>query len=249
MTGAGLAGNVAVITGGGSGIGLAVAERFAVAGAHVVVGDLRPPESSGAITGVSCDVTVEDDVAELMATATALGSLRTVVTAAGYSMKSPIDEMDIEAWRQILDVNLTGTMLAIKHAVPALRAAGGGSIVTIASIASFCTTSRHNGAYAATKGAVTALTRALVHELGPAGIRINAIAPGVIATPLVAAHGDAWAASRSTMIPLGRLGRSSEIADLALFLAGQESSYITGQLLIADGGVTSVLMTKSPDET
>lgn len=238
------ASGVAVVTGGASGIGRAVAERLLADGALVVSGDLRDAELPGDPArwrSVRCDVTVEDDLAGLMAAAEELGPLRTLVSCAGISAKIPIDEMPVERWRQVLDVNLTGTALAVKHAVPAMRRAGGGSIVTIASLAAFSTASRHNTAYAASKGAVVALTRALVYELSADGIRVNAIAPGIIDTPILRGHDEAWFAERTGRIPLGRLGTVAEIAAVVGFLTGAASSYLTGQMLVVDGGLTAVL--------
>lgn len=240
MTQQSLAGRVAIVTGGGSGIGLAITERLCAAGAHVVVADVRPPPSGGTITGITCDVAVESDIVRVVDAANEIGAICALVTSAGYTMKSPIDQMELSEWQRILDVNLTGTMLAIKHVVPSMRASGGGSIVTIASIASFLTTSTNNAAYAATKGAIAAMTRALVSELSPDSIRINAVAPGITATPLVAKFGPEWATSRARMVPLGRLADPEEIANVALFLASEDSSYVTGQMLIVDGGTTAV---------
>lgn len=237
-----LAGKVAVVTGGGSGIGAAITERFRAEGAHVVVGDLRPPRSGDGVTGLECDVTREEDVVRLVAAATDAGPLGVLVTCAGAAPKRSIDEMPLDEWRRVLDLNLTGTMLAVKHCVPPMREAGSGSIVTIASVAAFRTSSPLNSAYAASKGAVVSMTKALVHELSPQAIRINAIAPGIVESPLTAAFGDAWHAARASTAPLGRFGTAAEIANVALFLAGDESSYVTGHLLVADGGATSVVM-------
>ena len=237
-----LSGTVAVVTGAGSGIGLAITERFVEAGAHVVAGDLDPPSSTAAVTSVRCDVTIEKDLGNLLRTASGVGPVRVLVTSAGIALKQAIDVMGIAEWRRVLDVNLTGTMLAIKHAVPPMRDAGGGSIIAIASVAAFRTSSPFNAAYAASKGAVVAMTKALVHELSPHGIRINALAPGIVESPLTAGFGPEWAASRNAMAPLGRLGSPREIAEVALFLAGDASSYVTGHLLVADGGATSIVV-------
>lgn len=248
MTPPRLHGRVAVVTGGASGIGRAIADRFVEEGALVVVGDLAPPtgtDGSTAVIGVECDVTVEDDVARLLRTAAELGPVGALVASAGIAPKRAIGEMDLDEWHRVLDVNLTGTMLAIKYAVPLMRRAGGGSIVALASVAAFWTSSPFNAAYAASKGAIVAMVKALVHELSPDGIRINAIAPGIVESPLTAGFGEAWATSRRTLAPLGRLGSPGEIADVALFLAGDESSYVTGHLLVADGGATSVIVTPS----
>ena len=116
-----------------------MAERFRGEGAHVVASDLRPPASDDGLTGVECDVTREDDVAALFRKAAAMGPVGVLVTSAGIAPKHPIEEMRLDDWRHVLDVNLTGTMLAIKHAVPSMRRAGGGSIVTVASVAAFRT--------------------------------------------------------------------------------------------------------------
>jgi NAD(P)-dependent dehydrogenase (short-subunit alcohol dehydrogenase family) len=184
------------------------------------------------------DVTVEDDLAALMAAAEGLGVL---VNCAGISTKAAIDEMPAVDWQRVLDVNLTGSALAIKHAVPALKRNGGGSIVNIASLAAFSTASRHNAAYAASKGGIVSLTRALVYELSPYGIRVNGLAPGIVDTPILHGHGPEWFAERTGRIPLGRLGSVAEMADVVTFLASAASSYVTGQVIVADGGLTAVM--------
>jgi NAD(P)-dependent dehydrogenase (short-subunit alcohol dehydrogenase family) len=240
----GIAGRVAVVTGAASGIGRAVAERFLVEGASVVAGDLRAAELPGdprRWRAVRCDVTVEDDLAALMAAADALGPLAVLVNCAGISAKIAIDDMPAPDWQRVLDVNLTGSAFAIKHAVPALKRNGGGSIVNIASLAAFSTASLHNSVYAASKGAIVALTRALVYELSPHGIRVNAVAPGIIETPILRDHSAEWFAERAARIPLGRLGSVVDMADVVAFLASPASSYITGQTIVADGGLTAVM--------
>ena len=239
-----LDGKVAVVTGAASGIGRAVAERFLAEGATVVAGDLVDAELRGDPArrrSVRCDVTVEDDLAALTAAAEERGSLDVLVNCAGITAKAPIDDVPAETWQRVLDVNLTGSAFAIKHAVPAMKRAGGGSIVNIASLAAFSTASVHNTAYAASKGAIVALTRALVYELSPYGIRVNALAPGVVDTPILRSHSPQWMAERTSRIPLGRLGSVQDMADVVSFLASDASSYVTGQLLVADGGLTAVM--------
>ena len=239
-----LAGKVAVVTGAASGIGRAIAERFLAEGASVVAGDLQAAELPGdprRWRSVRCDVAVEDDLAALMGAAEAAGRLGVLVNCAGISAKAAIDDMPAEQWQRVLDVNLTGSAFAIKHAVPAMKRNGGGSIVNIASLAAFSTASVHNTVYAASKGAIVALTRALVYELGPHGIRVNALAPGIIDTPILRGHSAEWFAERASRIPLGRLGGVDDMADVVTFLASDASSYVTGQTIVADGGLTAVM--------
>ena len=241
---AALDGTVAVVTGAASGIGRAVAERFLAEGASVVAGDLRPAELPGDPRhwrAVRCDVTVEDDLAALVGAADALGPLGVLVNCAGISAKIPIDDMPAPDWQRVMDVNLTGSAFAIKHAVPVMKHTGGGSIINIASLAAFSTASLHNSVYAASKGGIVALTRALVYELSPYGIRVNALAPGIIDTPILRDHSAEWFAERAGRIPLGRLGSVADMADVVTFLASPASSYITGQTIVADGGLTAVM--------
>ena len=239
-----LDGTVAVVTGAASGIGRAIATRLLADGASVVAADLRDAELPGDPArrrSVRCDVTVEGDLAALMAAAEAVGRLGILVNCAGVSTKVAIEDTPAAEWQRVLGVNLTGTAFAVKHAVPAMRRAGGGSIVNIASLAAFSTASRHNTAYAASKGAVVALTRALVYELSADGIRVNAVAPGIVDTPILRGHPPEWFAERAGRIPLGRLGGVDEIAAVVAFLASGASSYVTGQTIVVDGGLTSVL--------
>ena len=244
MAADGIAGTVAVVTGAASGIGRAVAERFLAEGASVVAGDLQDAELPGDLRrwrAVRCDVTVEADLAALMAAAAALGPLAVLVNCAGVSAKIAIDDMPASDWQRVMDVNLTGSAFAIKHAVPAMKRNGGGSIVNIASLAAFSTASLHNSVYAASKGAIVSLTRALVYELSPYGIRVNAVAPGIIETPILRDHSAEWIAERAGRIPLGRLGSVADVADVVAFLASPASSYVTGQTIVADGGLTAVM--------
>jgi 3-oxoacyl-[acyl-carrier protein] reductase len=251
ITGAGvLAGKVAVVTGAASGIGHAIAELFLAEGAIVVAADLQRAELTGDPSRwrhIRCDVSTEDDLAAVMQVADASGPLGVLVNCAGVSTKIAIDEMPAAEWHRVVEVNLTGSAFAIKHAVPAMKRNGGGSIVNIASVAAFSTASLHNNVYAATKGAIVSLTRALVYELSPHGIRVNALAPGIVDTPILRGHTAEWFAERAARIPLGRLGSVDEMARVVTFLASDAASYVTGQTIVADGGLTAVMY--SPDQS
>jgi NAD(P)-dependent dehydrogenase (short-subunit alcohol dehydrogenase family) len=239
-----LDGQVAVITGAASGIGKAIAEKFMAEGAYVIGGDVRDIELSGPAdqyAAVSCDVTDEEDLRKLISAADSFGPVGILVNSAGISIKIPIDEMPATEWKRLLDVNLDGSAFAIKHAVRAMKINGGGSIVNIASIAAFSTSSMYNNVYAASKGAIVSLTRSLVYELSAHGIRINALAPGLIDAPILRRHPDDWVAERVRRVPLGRMGTVNDMANVATFLASDQASYVTGQTIVADGGLTSVI--------
>jgi NAD(P)-dependent dehydrogenase (short-subunit alcohol dehydrogenase family) len=243
---AALAGRTALVTGAASGIGQGIAERLMFDGAFVLAADRQPVRLTGPTeqwSALDCDVTREDDLRAAVAQADPRGGLDILVNSAGVSTKVPIEEMPREEWHRVLDVNLTGSALAVKHCVPSMKRRGGGSIVNIASIAAFATASAHNTAYAASKGAIVSLTRALVFELGPHRIRVNAVAPGIIRTPILDGHSEEWFAERERRIPLGRLGGVDEIAAVVSFLACDAASYVTGQTIVADGGITSVMFT------
>lgn len=238
-----------VVTGAASGIGRAIAERFVQEGRFVVAADVAgvqlnaPPDRWRA---VRCDIGREGDIAETVAVAESMGRPSALVNCAGVSTKAPIDQISAAEWQRVIDINLTGSALCIKHVLPAMKRAGGGSIVNIASIAAFSTASRHNTIYAASKGAIVSFTRALVYELSPHGIRVNAVAPGIVDTPILRGHGPEWFADRASRVPLGRLGSVEEISSVVWFLASDAASYVTGQTVVVDGGITSVMY--SPDQ-
>lgn len=237
-----LAGRRAVVTGGASGIGLAIAQVLTDRGARVVVVD-RQPMPEGALPPevheIACDVTDDTQVAAAMARADeAAGGIDVLVNCAGVSDKVPVEDVTPATWSRIVDVNLRGAALCIGRAVPRIRRGGGGAIVNITSIAAFSTTARHNSVYAASKGGLAAMTRALVLELAPE-IRVNAVAPGPIASPMTARHPPAWRATRAGRIPAGRLGDPAEIGRAVAFLASDDASFVNGHVLVVDGGLTA----------
>ena len=153
----------------------------------------------------------------------------------------PIDQIPAGEWERVLGVNLTGIAFSIKHASARMKQTGGGSVVNITSIAAFSTPSPYNNAYAASKGAIISLTRALVYELSEYNIRNNAVAPGMIRTPWLESLPEEWCGPRASRIPLRRFGNVDEVANLVSFRASDEASYITGQTVVVDGGLTSVI--------
>jgi meso-butanediol dehydrogenase/(S,S)-butanediol dehydrogenase/diacetyl reductase len=241
------AGRVALVTGGASGIGAASAAAFAAEGARVVVADLdreRGPAVARDIGGTFewVDVADHGQVTRLVAdTARSLGRLDVVVANAFATAFGSIESLGIAEWSRTLDVTLTPVFTALRAAIPVMRAQGGGAVVNIASISGLGG-DRGLAAYNAAKAAVVNLTRTAALELARAGIRVNAVCPGLIDTPalqrafsrLPQQEGTARAA-----VPVGRFGRPDEVARAVLFLASDDASYVTGATLVVDGGLSA----------
>jgi NAD(P)-dependent dehydrogenase (short-subunit alcohol dehydrogenase family) len=247
-----LAGLSALVTGGGSGIGLGAARRFAADGAHVTIAgrtEARLVEAvaeigAGAVDGVQvghvvADVTVEADVERAVAAALDRGARLDVLFAcAGGSLHGgPIVSSDAGGWRATVDLNLVGTFLSIKRAGAAMARAQGGSIIAMSSIAGH-TTHRFMSAYCASKAAIEMLVKCAADELGEHGVRVNAVQPGLVDTDLVSfiTAGGPVLDSYYENMPIARIGSVDDIAALVTFLAGPESAWITGQTIGVDGG-------------
>ncbi|HEY0026363.1 MAG TPA: SDR family oxidoreductase [Allosphingosinicella sp.] len=240
---------VAIVTGAGSGIGRATALRFAAEGAHVICADLEgqdetAAEIGAAAVGIQADAGSEDDVGDLVQAALQYhGGLDIFFANAGISGGlSSIFEQTAEDWQEILRVNLIGPFLAIKHAAPALKERGGGSIICTASVAGI-RAGAGGPAYSASKAGVINLVKIAATQLSGAAIRVNAICPGLIETSMTKPVYDwARAAGREDKLghlnPLKRGGVPDEIAAAALFLASDESSYVNGHALVVDGGLS-----------
>lgn len=251
-----LEGKVAIISGGGTGIGAATALRFAAEGARVVVTGRRP-EPIEAVAAQIDGLWVAGDIAdprhapEVVATAVErFGGLDVVVANAGVGFGGSAGDVADDAWLRTLDVNLTGALRLTRAALPALIERGGGSIVLVSSVSGFVA-STESAAYVTSKHALIGLARSLAVDYGPKGIRTNALCPGWVVTPMADASADELAAMRGITrteayvlgtehVPLRRPATADEIAACALFLASDESSYVNGASLVADGGTTAV---------
>lgn len=249
-----LSGKVAVVTGGRGGIGAAVCARLSAEGATVVSADLGPAGGApeGGVTQVRTDVTREDEVRELMGKVDgAHGRLDILVNTAGIEIEKTVEETSLEEWDRIFAVNVTGTFLAGKHAIPLMRKAGGGSIVNFGSYDGFIA-DPGLAAYCATKGAVHALTRAMACDCGPENIRVNAVCPGFIDTPMLkgffsaAGNPEDLEEEARRVHPMRRYGTPKDVASLVLWLAGDESGYASGQLWVLDGGLTAQVQQMRP---
>ncbi|MET8145438.1 3-oxoacyl-ACP reductase [Sphaerisporangium sp. NPDC005288] len=245
---------VAVITGAAGGIGLATARRFAEEGAKVVCADLdeeggaKIAEEVGGVF-VRTDVTSEDDVAEMFRTAfDTYGSVDVAFNNAGIS---PPDDDSIlttgmDAWRRVQDVNLTSVYLCCKHAIPYMRRQGKGSIINTASFVAVMGSATSQISYTASKGGVLAMSRELGVQFAREGIRVNALCPGPVNTPLLQelfAKDPERAQRRLVHIPLGRFAEASEIAAAVAFLASDDASFITGAEFLVDGGISGAYVT------
>ena len=239
-----LDGQVALVTGGGTGIGLACARAAHADGATVVLTGRRQEVLDAAVAtlgeraiAIVGDVASEDDMRACVALAEELGRLTMCVANAGFGSAAPLFQTTVEQWQSVLATNLTGAFLTIKHAGAAIVAAGGGSIVAVSSIAGVAT-HRYMTPYCVSKAGVEMLVRNAADELGAVGLRVNAIRPGLVPTDATApmlgvpAIVDDYLAQ----MPLGRTGTDEEVAALVRFLLGPESAWITGQCIGIDGG-------------
>jgi NAD(P)-dependent dehydrogenase (short-subunit alcohol dehydrogenase family) len=246
---AALAGQLALITGGGSGIGLACARALVADGADVMLAArdvdrltssadaLRSEFPDVTVATVGCDVTEEASVEAACAAAAAAGSLRIVVANAGTGSAGPFHLTTLDDWNSVLGTNLTGAFLTMKHSVGHLAANGGGSIVAMSSIAA-AATHRYMTPYNVSKAGLEMLVRQVADELGSSGIRANAVRPSLVPTDISAGLTGVPDIVEDYLeqMPLHRLGTTEDIAAAVRFLAGPESSWITGVCLSADGG-------------
>lgn len=245
-----LKGKVAVVTGASKGIGAAIAERFGAEGARVVVnyardragaervaGNIR--QSGGEAVVVQADVSRKDDIRQLFAeTRRAFGQVDILVNNAGVYEFRPLEAVDEEHYRRIFDLNVLGLLLTTQEAVTHMNGAGG-SVINVSSIASK-TPAPNSSVYSGTKGAVDVISRALALELAPRNIRVNSLAPGATDTEgvrTVAENNQGLQQLLVSRTPLGRMGTGEDIAKAALFLASEDSGWITGEELLVGGGI------------
>jgi NAD(P)-dependent dehydrogenase (short-subunit alcohol dehydrogenase family) len=249
-----LEGKVAVVTGGCSGIGLATVRRFAEEGAKVVIGDLDDTNGeriAGEVGGayVHCDVTDKDQVDALFATAKeTFGSVDIAFNNAGISPPEDdsILDTDLDAWRKVQEVNLTSVYLCCKAAIPYMLEQGKGSIINTASFVAVMGAATSQISYSASKGGVLSMSRELGVQFARQGVRVNALCPGPVNTPLLRelfAKDEERAARRLVHVPMGRFGEPEEMANAVLFLASDESSFITANTFLVDGGISGAYVT------
>jgi NAD(P)-dependent dehydrogenase (short-subunit alcohol dehydrogenase family) len=240
-----LIGKTALVTGGLGGIGRAICARFVKEGATVFAADLKETQPLPGANFIKLDVTSEHDCKEAMEVVRNLGGqLDILVNAAGIEIEKTIEETTLAEWNRVFAVNATGTFLVSKYALPLLRQSGSASIINFGSYDGFIA-DPGLAAYCASKGAVHALTRAMACDHGPEGIRVNAICPGYIDTPMLRGffrdHGDieSLEAAVRDVHPIRRYGTPDDVANLVNWLASDEAKYASGQLWILDGGLTA----------
>jgi NAD(P)-dependent dehydrogenase (short-subunit alcohol dehydrogenase family) len=242
-----LEGKVCVITGAASGIGAETARLFAEEGGRVVGVDIRAGGEGELL--LEADVSDEDQVREMYErTRKEMGRIDVLFNNAGISPDDDVSVLDtsLEAWQRVQDVNLTSVFLCCKHGIPHLLDSDGGSVINTASFVAVMGAATSQISYTASKGGVLALSRELGVEFGKKGVRVNALCPGPVNTPLLQelfAKDPERAARRLVHLPMGRFGEAREIAQGALFLASDESSYVTASTFLVDGGLSGAYVT------
>ena len=241
-----LAGKTAVITGAAQGLGYAIAEAFIAQGANVVIGDLdggaareavKRLGAPGQLLGIACNVTSESDMVALIDTAVEeFGSIDIMINNAGITRDSTMRKMSVDDFQFVIDVHLRGTWLGTRAAASAMRERGrGGVIINMSSISGKVGNAGQTN-YSAAKAGIVGMTKAAAKELGFAGIRVNALQPGIIETAMTQELSEEVRANRLADVPLGRFGRPDEVANTAVFLASDMASYLTGITIEISGG-------------
>ena len=246
-----LEGKVALISGGARGQGATEAELFVKEGAKVVIADILEPEGNAVVAQIregggdalfiKLDVTSEDDWRDAVEfTLNSYGRLDILINNAAIYKRTPIVETDLVEWNRIMDINSTGVFLGSKHTIPAMQKSGGGSIINISSTAGLVGSER-GSAYGASKGSVRLFTKYTAIQHASDGIRANSIHPGPIDTEMIADNISTpkGRSESEARVPLGRIGTAMDVAYGALFLASDESSFMTGSELVIDGGITA----------
>jgi NAD(P)-dependent dehydrogenase (short-subunit alcohol dehydrogenase family) len=257
---------VAVVTGGAQGIGLAAARKLAIEGASVVICSDREDQLEEAVaelreeglevSGTRADVTSSADMKRLMDfTTETYGGVDVLVNSAGVQRYGTVVETEVEVWDEVLDVNLKGIYLASRYAIPEMRKRGGGAIVNLSSVQAFASQTGV-AAYTASKGGINALTRAMALDHAEENIRVNAVCPASVDTPMLRWSADQFKGEKSVeetvadwgrMHPVGRVAKPEEVAEVIAFLASDRASFVTGSDYKVDGGMLAALGVTLPE--